>query len=250
MVHPCFLFPDTTMSKDRKVKVLIVEDDIAYSIFVESVIMESNYELIGSANTLEKAKAMIEGCKPDILISDIQLQDSTIFKLIEENDIKNISYLFMTAHLEGEYFNDFHNVPQSTFIAKPFHKFTLLAALDLLINKYPIKDDESNKYITIRGLQQQVVKIPFNEITWLQSEGNYCFIHTIHQRKYSKKISLTKLIQDLDNQFIMVHKGFAINTNFIRRIDLGNKVITIQDAQVPIGRGFRKALNPFLTQKY
>ena len=238
------------MNKNRKIKILIIEDDLVYSIFVESIILESKYELVGSANTLEKAKAMIDGCKPDLLITDIVLQDSTIFKLIEEDNLKNIPILFMTSHLEGEYYNTSLGVHQSTFIAKPFHKFTLISTLDLLISKYPIKDDKINKYITIRGLQQQVVKIPFNEITWLQSEGNYCFIHTIHQRKHTKKISLTKLIQDLDTQFIMVHKGFAINTNFIRRIDLGNKVISIQDAKIPIGRGFRKALNPFLNQKY
>lgn len=238
------------MCKDRKIKILIIEDDLAYSIFVESIILDSKYELVGSANTLEKAKAMIDGCKPDILITDIELQDSTIFKLLEENDIRNISILFMTSHLEGEYYNIAHDVSQSTFIAKPFHKFTLIATLDLLISKYPVKDDEANKYITIRGLQQQVIKILFNEITWLQSEGNYCFIHTTHQRKYTKKVSLTKLIQDLDARFIMVHKGFAINTNFIKRIDLGKKIINIQDSEIPLGRGFRKALNPFLNQKY
>lgn len=236
------------MSKNRKIKVLIIEDDLVHSIFVESIITDSKYELIGSPNTIEKAQAMIVGYKPDLLIADVVLHDFTIFKLFEESSIASIPTLFMTGHLEGEYFNLARNIPHSTFIAKPFHKFTLISALDLLISKYPIKDN--NKYITIRGLQQQVIKIPFSEVTWLQSEGNYCFIHTTHQRKYTKKISLTKLIQDLDTQFIMVHKGFAINTNFIRRIDLGNKIITIQDVTIPIGRGFRNALNPFLNQKY
>ena len=137
-----------------------------------------------------------------------------------------------------------------SIFAKPFHKFTLLSALDLLNSKYPVKNDEVNKYITTRGLQQQVVKILFNEITWIQSEGNYCFIHTIHNKKITKKISLTKLIKDLDAQFIIVHKGFAVNTNFIRRIDLGNKVISVQAVSIPIGRSFRNSLNPFLSQKY
>ncbi|GAB2628000.1 hypothetical protein GCM10027035_23190 [Emticicia sediminis] len=235
------------MRKRRKVKILIIEDDLVHSIFVESIIMESKYELVGSANTLEKGKAMIDGYKPDILIADVQFQHSTIFELIKENDMKNISFVFMTGHLESDFYENALDVPQSTFIAKPFHKFTLLSALDLLVSKYPVVD--TDQYITIRGLQQQVIKIPFYEITWLQSEGNYCFIHTTHQRKYTKKVSLTKLIQDLDNRFIMVHKGFAINTNFILRIDLGSKIINIQDAEIPIGRGFRKELNPFINKR-
>lgn len=238
------------MSRERKVKILIIEDDLVYSIFVESVIVESKYELVGSANTLEKAKAMIDGCKPDILVTDIVLQGSTIFKLLEETDTIKIPIVFITNHLEGDYYSTAINIPQSTFIAKPFHKFTLLSALDLLNSKYPVKNDEANRYITTRGLQQQVVKILFNEITWIQSEGNYCSIHTIYQKKFTKKISLTKLIQDLDAQFIIVHKGFAVNKNFIRRIDLGNKVISIQDVSIPIGRSFRNSLNPFLSQKY
>ncbi len=237
------------MKNGVKVKILIIENDLVFSIFVESIILESKYELVGSANTLEKAKAMIDGCKPDILITDIILQDSTIFQLIEEINL-NTPILFITNLLDDAYYNATLAVPKSTFIAKPFHKFTLLSALDLLISKYPVEKNSTNNYVTIRGLQQQVVKIPFNEITWLQSESNYTFIHTIHQRKYTKKISLKKLIQDLDTQFIMVHKGFAVNTNFIQRINLGNKVISIQDIDIPIGRGFRDALNPFLNRKH
>ena len=53
------------------IKVLIIEDDPTWSIFVESIISESNYELVGIANTMTKAKVMIEGFNPDILISEI-----------------------------------------------------------------------------------------------------------------------------------------------------------------------------------
>ena len=101
------------MSRERKVKILIIEDDLVYSIFVESVILESKYELVGSANTLEKAKAMIDGCKPDILVADIVLQGSTIFKLLEETDTIKIPTVFITNHLEGDYYSTAINICQT-----------------------------------------------------------------------------------------------------------------------------------------
>lgn len=234
----------------KKIKVLIIEDDPVWSLFVESIISESSYELIGSANTLLKAKAIIDGLAPDIIISDIRVNDSTVFSLFSNEEYKKIPVVFMTNYLEQDVFNFSATIPKSTFLAKPFHQFTLLSTLDLLIKKYPIEQKESEKFITIRGRQQQTLKIMLDEITWIQAEGNYSFINTVKNRKHAKKKSLSKLLEELDDRFIVVHKGYAVNTKFIQRIDLSNKIIIVQDSQIPIGRGFREALDPFLLQNY
>jgi DNA-binding LytR/AlgR family response regulator len=250
MFHYIILILEPLMKTAYKPKILVIEDNPTWSTFIESIIFDSIYELVGSANTLAKAKAMIEGFKPDIIISDILIQDTTIFKLINETKIINVPIVLMTNHLDGEYYDLTLDIPKSTFLAKPFHKFTLLSTLDLLLNKFPIIIPEQEKYLTIRNRQQQDIKLFLNEITWIYAEGNYSYINTIENRKFAKKKSLSKLIEDLDARFIMVHKGFAINTHYIQRIDLSNKKIIVHDNVIPIGRGYRELLNPFLYQKY
>lgn len=234
----------------RKVKILVIEDDPTWALFIESAISGPIYELVGSANTIEKARAMIDGFAPDLIISDIKVQDSTIFDLLEIEKYNNHTILFMTSHLDDEFYDLTHETPKSTYLAKPFHKFTLLSALELLLSKYPVQDAKSSAFITVRGLQQQAYKVKLNEITWIHSEGNYSFVNTIDGKKHAKKRSLSKLFEELDSRFLVVHRGFAINTDYIQRIELSKKTIYVQDNAIPIGRNFRGSLDTFLHQKY
>lgn len=238
------------MKPMKKAKVLIIEDDPIWSIFVESIIAESNYQLIGSANTLVKAKAMIDGLEPDVLISDIRIQDSTIFHFLSNNAYANIPVIFMTNHLEGEMYHSALNFTKSTYLAKPFHKYTLLATLDLLLSKYPIERKESDQFITVRGKQQQVKKVMFSGIIWIQAEGNYSFIHTTTNKKYARKKTLKSFAEELDSRFIRVHKAYIVNKDFVKRIDLGNQSILVGETELPLGRHYRDELEELLDLHY
>ncbi|WP_394994053.1 LytR/AlgR family response regulator transcription factor [Emticicia sp.] len=238
------------MTLSKQITVLIIEDDPMWSIFVESIIVESKYKLIGTANTLAKAKAILDGLKPDVLISDIMIQDTTIFQFLSDESYSNIPVLLMTNHLEGEVYQSALNVPKSTYLAKPFHKFTLLSTLDLLLSKYLIEKKELEQFITVRGNQQQVKKVLFSEITWIQAEGNYCFIHSSTNVKYARKKTLKSFAQELDSRFIRVHKAYIVNKNFVRRIDLGNQTILMGETELPLGRHYRSELDELLDLKY
>ena len=238
------------MKPDKQVKVLIIEDDPIWSIFVESIIAESNYKLVGCASTLAKAKAIIDGLEPDVLISDIRIQYTTIFSFLSEGDYSNIPILLMTNHLEDDVYESAINVPKSTYLAKPFHKFTLLSTLDLLLSKYPIEKRECEQFITVRGKQQQVKKVMFSGITWIHAEGNYSFIHTSANVKYARKKTLKSFAQELDSRFIRIHKAYIINKTFVKRIDLGNKSILVGETELPLGRHYRNELEELLDQKY
>jgi len=233
----------------RKIKILIIEDDPTWALYVESIIYDSKYELVGSANSFDKSIAMIEGLKPDLIIADIKIQNYTIFDILEYDKYQHLIVLFMTSYLEPEYYNLSLERPKSIFLEKPFHKYTLLSALDLLIKCYSIGDDKSDAFITVRGLQQQLFKLSLNEVTWIQSEGNYSFINTIGGKKYAKKISLSKLSEELDSRFLIIHRGFVVNISYIQRVELGNKLIFVQDNAIPIGRNYRNSLNEFLYSK-
>ncbi len=233
------------MKFKHQIKILIIEDDPIWSMFIESIISESKYQLLGAANTIKQAKAMIEGFKPDVLICDVQIQDSKVFELVGQDDYSNILKIFMTSYLDNECYETSNEIPKSTFLAKPFHKLTLLSTLDLLLQTYPIKQEMSEKFITVRGKQQQIKKVPFSAITWIEAEGNYSMIHT-KDTKYVKKQTLKDFESELDDNFLRIHKSYLINKEHIQRIDLGNQNIILSDVAIPIGRAYRKNLDFFL----
>lgn len=234
----------------RKIKILIIEDDPTWSVFIESIFHESDFQVVGFANTFTKAEAMFEGLNPDILICDIMIDNQKIFKFLDEPKYRNFPIIFMTSHAEENNFDISQNYPKSIFLAKPFHKFTLLSTVNFIKDKLNISTkviDEN--FIKFRGKQGQYLNITFENIIFIESEGNYCSFWVQGNRKYVKKIPLKKVMLDLDNRFVRVHKRYIINSGFIRRIDLGNKIVIVGEQNIPIGRGFRPQLEPILLSK-
>jgi two-component system, LytTR family, response regulator LytT len=230
-------------------KVVIVEDDPNWAFFVESALHESKYELLGVSNTIAKAKAMIDGYKPSILICDVRLQEGNIFELLKNIELKkNTSIVFMTSYTDESFFQSALKQTNAAYLVKPFHKFTLLSTLDTVCknNQLPENTLKTEDFITVTGLHQQPLKIYYKDIEYIQSEGNYSLIHTSNNYKYARKKSLIRLIDQLDNRFIKVHKSFVVNKNFIKKIDLTNRTILINDKSIPLGRGFRNSIDPFL----
>ncbi|GHB78471.1 LytR/AlgR family response regulator transcription factor [Persicitalea jodogahamensis] len=65
------------------------------------------------------------------------------------------------------------------------------------------------------------------DITCLEGEGNYTFIHTCRGKRYLVSRTLKSLTEHLDGNFLRVHKSYIINTNFIvERMD-EDRVITM-----------------------
>lgn len=235
-----------TSDSAKYIKILIIEDNPTWSIFIESIIADSEYKLIGAANTLAKAKAMIDGYKPDILISDIKIGNDIIFDFLATENYTHIPVVFMTNHLENEFYDLSHRLDKSSYLVKPFHKFTLLSTLELLISKYPVINSFSEQFITIIGNHKQEKKIMFDDIAWIEAEGNYTFVYTISGIKYARKKTLKQYFEELDARFIRVHRAFIINKNYVRRIDLSNREIAIGETTIPFGRLYRSELDSLL----
>ncbi len=65
------------------------------------------------------------------------------------------------------------------------------------------------------------------DITCLEGEGNYTFIHTCRGKRYLVSRTLKSLTEHLDGSFLRVHKSYIINTHFIvERLD-EDRVITM-----------------------
>ncbi len=225
----------------RKTKILIIEDDILWSVFIESIFDGNDcFELLNSAVTLNHIEEIIDKSEPDLLLCDISIGNSSVFTLFEDDRYSDIPKIFMTNHLESDIFSTSCLISKSIFLAKPFHKFTLLSSIDILLKQYPITIPVSNNdgYITVRDLHLNIIKLKYEEITFVRAEGNYSIIHVVGNKKYVRKKSLSQISIELDERFIQIQKAFVINKAHIKKLNLRSRTILVDSTLIPIGRKF------------
>ena len=91
-------------------------------------------------------------------------------------------------------------------------------------------------------------QVIFDDIMYIESEGNYSFVNTL-SKKYVIKKSLSQLIVDeLTDDFLRVHQKFIVNKIYIKIID--ETTIKLNDhLSLPIGKSYRKSLLAFIKKR-
>lgn len=184
------------------------------------------------------------------LTIDIFFDGSTLYQAIQSGVIYDLIYMdiemetldgIQTAHLIRElhlstlliyisaydkYFKQLFEVEPFRFLSKPlneqlFEQYFLVACSKL--NK--------QKLFYTFNFNQITYKIPFSEITFLESKGRYIIIHTTHhQYRFIEKLNNIEPTFSADNiGFLRIHQSYIINPHFIRSICLSK--VTMHDGR-------------------
>lgn len=99
--------PEAVAGKSS-LRVLIVEDELLVSMYIEQTVRELGYEVIGSAGTLADAKRLFEAATFDVAILDVRLrQGELIYPAIDILRDRRIPFVFITGYgsdnLERQY---------------------------------------------------------------------------------------------------------------------------------------------------
>lgn len=85
-------------------------------------------------------------------------------------------------------------------------------------------------------------RLLLKEIDWIKSEGNYCVFVT-REKKHVLKISLSRIMEGLPTEeFIQVHRSYAVRLDQIASIDVQSNVLFIGEESIPVGRTFKELL--------
>lgn len=168
----------------------------------------------------------INALKPDIAILDIRMPRINGFEILEVTEHHPV-VIFSTAY--DEYAIHAFEANAADYLLKPyseqrFRKAIAKAIERLLSNSLPpdpLKMRENipemlNRLVTRHN--QQLVIIPIDEITYLESSDDYVEIHTLKGR-FRKQITLGYLENHLNNDiFARVHRGFIVKLSEITSI--------------------------------
>jgi len=234
----------------KSIRAIIIEDDKLWRTKIQIMLDEIGVAIIGIATSIATADELLQKHKPDFIVADVLLQNETIFKFFTENPtLCNVPVIILTQSDREFYYNQAKILQNYIYVVKPIHKLTLLSAIENLLGN---KNDEIliEETLYIKGKYNEKIKLPFSQIIYIEQEKNYCHIHCKNKTVVLKK-SLTKVLSDLNDQFMQTHRTFAINKNYIDRYTTElQSVILSNDQEVPIGRIYRENVKLNLADQF
>lgn len=102
---------------------------------------------------------------------------------------------------------------------------------------------QDSKTIFLRS-DKKHTQVMINQIQYLESSGNYVKVITDNEVVMVRDKISSLLAQLEDQQFVQVHKSFAVAKQHIKAIE-GNRIF-IGDATIPVGKMYRMNINKLL----
>lgn len=99
------------------------------------------------------------------------------------------------------------------------------------------KKKMENPYLELLS-NRKLVRIPYNEIIYIESLADYIKIHTAEQNEIVSKEKISVLEDRLPDLFVRIHRSFIINRKKVT--GLNNNEIKIGNVVLSIGRSFKQ----------
>lgn len=226
----------------KKIKLLVVEDELIIAEGICETLEEFGYEVFEPAASYDKALKIIENESPDLAILDIRLNGKKtgidLGRVIK--DRYNFPFIFLTSNSDSATFGEVVTVEPSAFLAKPYVKDELYAAIELAIlnfSKHEIdqeKTDNSfyNESIFVKK-KDFFVRIEFEEIKFVKSDNVYLDIHLTSNKVLSVRGTMDDFISRLDQRFLRCHRSYIINLDLLNSFN--HHTLIIADEEIPIG---------------
>lgn len=224
-------------------KILIVEDEVLIAEDLSDLLRSFGISEIDMAHDKPTALNKIEAFQPDLILLDIRMESELTGIQIAEiiNTQYKKPFIFITAHSDMQMLQTILKTIPAGYITKPIKKTDLYANVLLVSEKLKL---QSPKQIMIKDGTKNVL-IDFNDLLYIESEGNYIVIHTTH-KKHALRQNMDSIMAQLDNDiFYRVQRSYVVN---IKKVSsYSRKDLTINGIVIPISKNviddFEKVIN-------
>lgn len=230
-----------------KMRCIIVDDEPVARKILDEFIREIGFlECVGQFENAQKAEDFLKDNQADLMFLDIEMPGRNGINYLKTAAIKPLVILttaFPEYALEG------YEWDVVDYLLKPiaFRRFqkAVQKARDYA-RLADTKPGDAISYLFIRS-EKRIEKVELKDILYIESTGNYVFIHTPE-----KKIMAYLTLKGLETQippgdFIKVHQSFLVSFSKIDAIE-GN-TIKIKGRTVPISRNYKDTLMDLIAQR-
>jgi len=238
--------------------ILVVEDESIVRKDIERSLEKLGYNVVGTADTGEKAiKAALE-LKPDLALMDIMLKgEMTGIEAAEE--IKkhiDIPVIFLTAYADDKTLSKAKITEPHGYILKPFKEIDVHTSIEMAIHKHKKEKElkienellrslteykDTADYIFVKN-KSKLVRLQVEELMYVEALKDYVVINTVNE-KYTIHSTMKDIEQKLPGRnFIRVHRSFIVNIDKIEAIHQSNVVLDNGRKEIPVGGSHKEGL--------
>ncbi len=227
----------------KPLQCIIADDEPIARQILENYLKEvPNLELIASCKNAFEVMEKLQEENVDVLFLDINMPKLSGISLLKTLHVSP-SVIITTAY--PEYAIEGFELSVTDYLLKPFsfERF-LQAVLKVQKNKKEsntivVKEKEATTTAIFVKSDKKIIKLNFKDIFYIEAYGNYIKIFTDKMILTSQ--TLTDFLEKLPDNFIRVHKSYAINFHHLKLIE-GNKIVLQNETKIVVGKSYRKEL--------
>lgn len=217
--------------------VLIVEDELIIAEHISRVLKTAGYTKSSYVTNAEDAIRFIEDHSPDIVLTDIMIEgDKTGIDLggIIRNTY-SIPFIYITSHSSKEIVDNLMQTRPNAYLLKPFKKEDLVVAIELAL--FNSRTASSEQSLQIKD-GHAYAHVPFEDILWIEAEGNYSVIHSKSSKRRLIRSAITELFNQLpEEDFIRIHRSYVVNRKSISSYT--SSYVVVEGNKLTVGRTFK-----------
>lgn len=239
--------------------ILIIEDDKILAENMKQSLQKDGFHIVGIANTLKTAVAIMEKHEVNLALIDIQLKgnDNGVFVASKIRETKRIPIIYITGNTPYKLHEEMEKTCPVAFLQKPLRMRELSMQIDLALKNFnngifsevEVKQEDS---IYIKEVNKSFyVKIQTKEILYVEAdkmkskifltESEYARIYPNLPNQYiTVSVPMIRLTDKLPSNFISFHKSYLVNPDFIDKID--PTCIFVQSHKISIPDGKSKSV--------
>jgi len=196
--------------------------------------------VVGEADSVDSAIAVIAKTKPDIVFLDIQLTGENGFDLLQRIAI-DFKVVFVTAY--DEYAIKAFDVNASDYLMKPVDPARLAISLKRIFShaengRTDAKRFDYNDSIYLKLNNKTAKFVEISTISMITSVGNYSKLVTVDGNKYHILKTLKQWEEELPaNCFVRLHRSTIVNIKQIVKIENYSKIYNrayLKNSETPI----------------
>ena len=239
-------------AKYRKemLRTIIIDDELHIRQGLEKILKSycPKAKVVAKADSVKSGLEAIRTHHPDLVLLDIKMDDGTGFDLLKKLDHIDFKLIFVTAY--DQYAIKAFKYSALDYLLKPVDPDDLSEAVnkaekvimnDLVTQLNVLEEQLRSESYTTRKIvlktQESIHIVHLNEISYIESDGNYTTVYLIN----GKKIVLSRSLRDFEEMlkgqgFFRVHKSFLVNLATISRFDKGDGGFLVMEAgdRVPV----------------
>ena len=213
-------------------KVLILEDERLAAEGLIGMLMELNVDVVGILPSVQDAKDWFEQNRvPDLVLSDIHLQDGLSFQLFQELDVE-VPIVFITAY--DHYAIKAFEVNSIDYLLKPIDKDTLERALEKFATRNQTPDTSApyddllrliseksknykSRFLTKAG--QRIKAVSIDKVAYFYSQNRLTYLITHEKQRLPLDLTLENLETQLDpERFYRANRQFIVGFQAISEL--------------------------------